>query len=82
MSTNDISTNYRVNMIPFHWGHVYMMDLRPFEEQYFEWFDDYNETLKHFASYGNCVGCLLAISLKAILYHSHAALCVISIRLQ
>jgi hypothetical protein len=54
MSLPDISTNYRVNFIPFHWAHVHMMDLRPFEKQYFEWFDDYNETLKMFASYGNC----------------------------
>lgn len=46
----NITTNSSVVIVPFHWAHVHMMDLRPFEKQYFEWFDDYNEYLKFYAT--------------------------------
>ena len=41
-----ITNHSSVSVVPFHWAHVRMMDLRPFEQMYFQQFPDYDVRLK------------------------------------
>jgi len=45
-----ISSNSSVSLIKFHWAHVHLMNLREFERKYFEWFPNYEDMLRTYAS--------------------------------
>lgn len=50
----NLSTNRRLSICPFYWAHVNLMDLRPFEKEYFEHMPDYVERLKQFGTQKHC----------------------------
>jgi len=54
-----ITNHSGVSVVPFHWAHVRMMDLRPFEQMYFEQFPDYDMRLKTMAQHEHSYTALL-----------------------
>ena len=49
MITNDPG----VSFVPFHWGHAYAMDLRPFDADYFDSVPNFREMLRQYQATGN-----------------------------
>ena len=47
----NITNNRAVTVVPFHWAHVKLMRLRPFEQEYFKNFPDYIDRVKAFGSH-------------------------------
>ena len=56
---DSIVTNKSVSIVPFHWGHAYTADLRPFDQAYFTDIPNYREILKMYAASGNACTALL-----------------------
>ena len=54
-----ITNHSSVSVVPFHWAHVRMMDLRPFEQMYFKQFPDYDARLKAMSQYEHSYTALL-----------------------
>jgi len=52
-SFNDLSTNRYVQIVPFHWAHPRVMDLRPFDREYYDAVPYYDEMLKSFQAAGD-----------------------------
>lgn len=46
----DLSTNNGVSIVPFHWGHAMMAELRPMDREYFDTVPDYANWLKSYAA--------------------------------
>jgi|DEB0MinimDraft_4_1074332.scaffolds.fasta_scaffold104397_1 hypothetical protein len=42
-----------VQIVPFHWGHAYAMDLRPFDANYFDAVPNFREMLRQYQETGN-----------------------------
>jgi|DEB0MinimDraft_3_1074331.scaffolds.fasta_scaffold00946_11 hypothetical protein len=53
-----ITANSGVTVVPFHWGHVAMMDLRWFERNYFRCLPDYKQRLQQYSQYPHCYSAL------------------------
>jgi hypothetical protein len=49
--TETISSNPDVSLVPFHWGHVRLMNLRRFERNHFRTLPDYPERLKAYGQH-------------------------------
>ena len=45
----DLSTNNGVSIVPFHWGHAMMAELRPMDKEYFDTVPNYVDLLKGYA---------------------------------
>ena len=41
-----LCTNSQVSIVPFHWGHAYMAELRPFDAQFLKLVPGYADSLK------------------------------------
>lgn len=50
---NEISTNRYVQIVPFHWAHPRVMDLRPFDREYYDVLPNYDDMLRSFQAEGN-----------------------------
>lgn len=50
----ELSSNRKLHIIPFFWGHVTLMDLRPFEQAYFNDLPDYVDRLKEYGTKKHC----------------------------
>ena len=42
-----------VSLVPFHWGHAYAMDLRPFDADYFDAVPNFRDILRQYQATGN-----------------------------
>lgn len=50
----NIVSNSNITIIPFRWFHPRGMNLRPFDVEAFQQFNDFEERLRAMESYGNC----------------------------
>ena len=50
----NLSSNRQLQIVPFFWAHVKLMDLRPFEQAYFDSIPNYLERLKEYGTQKHC----------------------------
>lgn len=47
-----IVKNKKLSLVPFHWAHVKMMELRPFDDKLAQAIPDFNERLQYYQQHG------------------------------
>lgn len=57
---DDLCTNRDVMVVPFHWGHAYMAELRPFDAQFLNLVPDYKSRLKAATETGTACTAILS----------------------
>ena len=50
----NLRSNRQLQIVPFFWAHVKLMDLRPFEQAYFDSIPNYLERLKEYGTQKHC----------------------------
>lgn len=59
LNRRSIVSHSGVSIVPFHWAHPHMMDLRSFERELFQKLPNYNEMLKAYSDTGLACTALL-----------------------